>query len=261
MKHSSEELNEEQRQDRMYKSSEAKNLYIESQHWTKFEQIEFPTHCYVYAVKRLGNIIGKRILDIGCGDGWFSVILAKRGAIVEGMDISTAAIEIAKTRAKVNDVENVTNFRKMSAYDLDYPGNHFDMIVGLSFLHHIAEKQRIAEPLYRILKPKGKIIFNEPFGNSKFLERLRLLIPVPVNEEDKTHWNNQIKYADLKVFEKNFGVAYKEFQFFSRLDRVFKSKWIIDKLGRIDLCLLEKFKFLRPYARDIVIELTSKKNY
>jgi len=199
---------------------------------------------------------GKVVLDLGCGDGWFSIILAKRGAQVTGIDISEVAISVAKRRAQINNVESSTDFKVMSFHDLDFPDNYFDKIIGLSTLHHSGHKEVLRDQLYRILKPGGQVIFNEPFGNCEFLEKARLFIPVDVQEEDKTHWNEQIKYQDIEVFKEKFNVSYKEFQFFSRLDRIIKSPKICKVIGEIDLFLLEKIKFLRPLARDIVISFS-----
>lgn len=255
-----EEQVEEERHDRKY-SKEDRDLYIAPHHWQKYDSIKVATHCHVHLVKSLGNINGKRVLDLGCGTGQFAVILAKLGALVDAMDISGVAIELAEKRANVNEVNDRITFQKMSVYDLAYPDNSFDLIVGLSILHHIRDKDRIVEPLSRILKPGGRILFREPFGNSSFLERLRLLVPVSVNEEDKTHWNEQIKYKDLDVFRRRFDVHFKEFQLFSRMDRVVKWSPFIKILGHIDLFMLEKLPFLRSYARDIVIELTRKKAF
>lgn len=252
---SSEENKEKLRHDNKYRSVENEDLFIEPIHYEKFEKIKKHIHCYTHAVTRLGDIKGEMVLDLGCGTGWFSVILAKRGAVVEGIDISPTAIEIAKKRAIINQVSDSVKFKVMSFYDLAYPDRTFDKIIGLSALHHMRNKELLCDSLYRILKPGGMIVFNEPFGNSTILERLRLYVPIKVQEEDKSHWNEQIKYKDLEVFKDKFHLEYKEFQFFSRLDKIFKSDWIIKLLGIVDVKLLKNIPFLRKYARDIVIIL------
>jgi ribosomal protein L11 methylase PrmA len=59
----------------------------------------------------------KTVLDAGCGDGWFSVILAKRGAAsVNAFDISGEAVRLAKTRARVNGVSDCVKVKKASIY-------------------------------------------------------------------------------------------------------------------------------------------------
>lgn len=250
-----EEIEEQKRHDIRYREVENDELYIEPKHWEKFDSIKKHTHCYTYAVACLGNISGERVLDLGCGTGWFSVILAQRGAQVEGIEISSVAVDIAKKRSEINGVKDRVKFQCMSFYDLDFPDNHFDKIIGLSALHHAEHKRVLGDSMHRILKPGGRVVFNEPFGNSTLLEKIRLFIPVSVNEEDKTHWDDQIKYIDLDVFKLKFQVGYREFQFVSRLDRVVRSTRLVRLMGEFDRLLLKIFKPLRPYARDIVITL------
>jgi len=95
-----EKDNEKLRHDEKYKNVENENLFIEPIHYQKFEKIKRHIHCYTYAVTGLGDIKGKMVLDFGCGTGWFFVILAKRGALVEGIDISSIEIEVAEKRQR-----------------------------------------------------------------------------------------------------------------------------------------------------------------
>src|SRR5271168_1302478 len=62
---------------------------------------EFPFHV-------LGDVRGKYILELGCGDGRNAIMLALLGAQVVGVDISPKAIEIAKHRAALHDVSQHT---------------------------------------------------------------------------------------------------------------------------------------------------------
>jgi SAM-dependent methyltransferase len=203
----------------------------------------------------LSSSPGDYILDLGCGTGWLSVILAKRGFSVKGVDISPVAIEIANQRARANNVEDKVDFEVMSFYDLKFSDNEFDKIISLNAFHHAEDRKLFAHNIFKVLKKGGLAILCEPFGNSTFLEKLRLLIPVKINDEDKSHWNDQIKYKDLDVFRPYFLIDWKEFHFFSRLDRVFKNKKFIKFLNYFDRSLLKNFPFIRPYARSIVIKL------
>ncbi len=248
-----EELSETSRHNVHYR--EEKPYILQPLDWEKFDKEDYPTHGYVYSVKCLGDIEGKNVLDLGCGNGWLSIILAKRRANVHAIDISSEAINSAKIMADINQVSSKIIFNVGSAYDLEYPDNYFDLVIGQAILHHLSDKTRLSNSLFRVLKNGGKAVFSEAFGDSYILERIRLLFPVPLDEEDKTHWNDQIKYSDLNIFKKNFLLKFKEFQLLSRIDRIIEYKSIIDCVGKIDLLLLKCFPFLRRYARTIVIEL------
>lgn len=251
---SDEEKKEALRHDKSYQEK-GRAFILPPCDWEKFDLTERPSHGYVYSVKCLGDIRGKKVLDLGCGTGWLSVILAKRGANVEAIDISTEAIRIAVEMAKVNQVAEKINFKVGSIYELDYPSDYFDFVIGQAILHHIRDKTKLAEQLFRILKLGGEAVFFEAFGESKILEKIRLLIPVPIDEEDETHWGEKIKYQDLATFKRLFTVNYLEFHLFSRLDRVISYKPIVSFLGWLDLILLRYLFFLRKYSRTIVIEL------
>src|SRR3972149_739393 len=156
--------NEEQEEvlchDKFYRE-EAKAWILPSYDWEKFDLIERPTHGYIYSVKSLGDLKHKNVLDLGCGTGWLSVILAKRGANVEAIDISTEAIKVAHEMAKINQVNDMINFKVGSVYELEYPNNYFDFVIGQAILHHLTDKNKLIPELYRILKLKGKAVFFE----------------------------------------------------------------------------------------------------
>ncbi len=236
-------------------NSTEQTLLMNPRDWQKFDGPPIPGKGYIHAIRSLGNIQGKRVLEAGCGTGWLTVILAKRGAKVCAFDISAENIKIAKERARVNEVEGDVSFSVQSFYDLDYE-KYFDLAVGCAILHHI-EIGRVIDPLRRALKPDAKVVFYECFGNSGWLQWLRRLIPVPVSDvADRSKRHRPLKYSDLKKFSGGFGkVSWREFQLFSRLDRVVGNKSLINRLNRFDEILLHYLPILRPYARDIVLEL------
>jgi len=252
-----EELEEAKRHDGLYKSK-GQTFLLSPYDWDKFDTIKNVSHGYVYSIQLLGDIKTKHILDLGCGAGWLSVILAKRGGQVHAVDISAEAINAALQMAKVNEVHEKIEFKVCSAYNLDYPNSYFDLVIGQAILHHVGDKARLAKEIRRVLKPGGKAVFYECFGNSRTLERLRLLVPVRLDEEDDTHWNQQIKYGDLDAFKGCFEVGWREFQLLSRLDRIVSHQRVVRILGGVDVFLLRHFPFLRRFARTIVIELSNR---
>lgn len=224
--------------------------------WEKIEKTNKATNGYVHSIKVLGDIKGKKVLDYGCGNGALSVVLAKMGANVSGFDISEEAVRVSTTMAEYNGVGNVTNFKVASAYDSGFPDQSFDLIIGQAILHHLGDKETLARELNRLLKPGGKAVFFECFGDSLILERVRLFFPVPT--EGEPDWDQQMKYSDINVLKKYFNVQYKEFGMLSRLDRVIKNKSINVALEKVDYFLLKYLKFLRRFARTIVVELSKK---
>jgi ubiquinone/menaquinone biosynthesis C-methylase UbiE len=134
--------------------------------------------CYPleYAYHLLGDVCGKTVLDLGCGNGENTVMLALRGAQVKSMDISTASIQIAKQRLIANKVTSNVNFFVGSAHYIPLADESIDMVFGIAILHHL-DLSLIAPEVKRVLRKGGRGIFQEPVRNSKFIQFVRTLIP------------------------------------------------------------------------------------
>jgi ubiquinone/menaquinone biosynthesis C-methylase UbiE len=252
-----EERDEAEKHDLLYHGLAVQQLRMKESDWTKFDTIQAPLDMYTASISRLGPVAGLTVLDAGCGDGWLSVILAKRGAaIVEAFDISEEGVRAARQRAEVNGVAERCRFTTGSFYEIPLPDRSVDVVIGQSILHHLRYKQAAADELFRVMKPGARAIFAEPFGNKLWLERLRLFVPVESEApEDPGEWARQFKYSDLPPFAKLFEVEVQEIQFLSRVDRIVKWRGLLDGVRKFDRWLLHNARFLRPYARSIVIEL------
>ena len=98
-----------------------------------------------------------KVLEIGCGTGYFTKEIVKTGALVTAIDISPELLEIAKQDIKDTNVSFVLD----NAYDLSFDADSFDSIVGSSVLHHLEIEKAVSE-MFRVLKPGGSFYFTEP---------------------------------------------------------------------------------------------------
>lgn len=122
------------------------------------EGIPLEVGIYEYhALKEIGDVCSKKVLDCGIGIGKSSVFLAQKGAEVFGFDISSQMVRVAKNRAK-----RVNVFR-MRTECLGFKDEQFDAVFGIHILHHTNIKKSISE-IYRVLKKGGKGVFVENFG-------------------------------------------------------------------------------------------------
>jgi ubiquinone/menaquinone biosynthesis C-methylase UbiE len=110
-------------------------------------------------VKMLSSILheGDRILELGCGTGYFTRELAKLRVHVTAIDISPELIEVAKSEVKSENV----SFEVQNAYEMTYGSNQFNAVIGSSVLHHLEIEKAVTE-IFRVLKPGGMIAFTEP---------------------------------------------------------------------------------------------------
>ena len=167
----------------------------------------------------LGDLAGKRVLDAGCGDGSNAVLLAKMGAIVTGIDISSASIEAARRRAAANGVSHRACFLCSPLEHADLPAKHFDVIWGDAVLHHlIAELDFVMAQLCRYAKPGGTLLFAEPVSFSRALRRLRCTLPI---HTDATPDERPLEPAEIEIVRRHVpGLHVRTFSFLGRLDRL-----------------------------------------
>lgn len=98
---------------------------------------------------------GSRLLDVGCGIGGSSRILARDyGFEVLGISISPAQVERAR---KLTPAELKCRFAVMDALDLDLPSGGFDAVWSVECGPHMPDKQRYADELLRVLRPGGML--------------------------------------------------------------------------------------------------------
>jgi SAM-dependent methyltransferase len=100
---------------------------------------------------------GMRVLELGCGTGYFTRELARSGANIVAIDVSPELLEIARANCSAPNVQ----YQIQNAYSLSYAEAVFDSIVGSSVLHHLEIKEALRN-IYRVLKPAGTIYFTEP---------------------------------------------------------------------------------------------------
>jgi len=213
-----------------------------------------PLMGYRYALYLLkdDDIKNKKVLNIASGTGYESVILARKGANVFAFDISESSVRVANERSKINGLSKQITTEVMSVYQLGYAGNSFDYVYGNACLHHFELEKGLME-IKRVLKTGGKAVFCEPLGSSELFKKIRNLVPVRKNIVSP--FERQLNYGDLEVIGKIFKtVILREFGLFNRLDRLIKNKWILSLFAKLDNILLNKFTFLRKYARSVVIE-------
>jgi len=105
-----------------------------------------------------GDPKGKRVLDVGCGDGVLSYLIAKEGASVSGVDYSDIAIRFANEKTASLAID----FRQASAYELPYDDNQFDGVVSSDVIEHLADVSSYLDEMHRVTKPGGHIIISTP---------------------------------------------------------------------------------------------------
>ena len=104
----------------------------------------------------VGDVRGRRLLDLGCGEGAYSRALARRGARVTGVDGSGTLIAAARERAAAAGLD--IDYRQANASALDrLPSASFDLIVASMVLMNVEDYVGAVREAYRVLVPGGAI--------------------------------------------------------------------------------------------------------
>ena len=109
------------------------------------------------------------ILDVGTGTGRFAIELAKKGAIVIGLDPSKSMIQMAKSKVIQAKVYENINLVVAVAHKLPFKKNSFDCSVSINVLNHIRDYSKVLEEIASVLKQKGYFLANFPSIQSFYL--------------------------------------------------------------------------------------------
>ncbi len=107
----------------------------------------------------LGAVAGKALLDVGCGDGELASELARRGAIVTGLDAEPAMLAAARRRAETEGTQ--LRLYEGQAEQLPFNDKSFDCVLAVTVLCFVAEAERAVAEMARVLKPGGYLVIGE----------------------------------------------------------------------------------------------------
>ncbi|GBF72200.1 methyltransferase [Paenibacillus sp. 598K] len=97
-----------------------------------------------------------RVLDVGCGPGFFSVILAAAGHQVTGADCAANMLEEASAHASSEGV--TVDFKQMDTHTLDLPDESYDLVVCRNVTWSLPEPERAYREWMRVLRPGGRLL-------------------------------------------------------------------------------------------------------
>jgi 2-polyprenyl-3-methyl-5-hydroxy-6-metoxy-1,4-benzoquinol methylase len=166
----------------------------------------------------LGDLSGKRVLDLGCGSGANASLLARLGAMVVGLDVSARAIEVARQRAQANGVADRVDFRVGPIEVAELEECSFDVVWGDGILHHVIDElPTVLSRAARWARPDGLLVFAEPVNLCPPLRALRLRLPIRLQG---TPNERPLEREDLARIAPYFTkLEIRPFSLLARLDR------------------------------------------
>lgn len=108
---------------------------------------------------------GTRVLDVGCGLGGPSRMLADEyGCMVTGIDLTAAYVETAARLSELTGLNNRTKFIHGNALQLPFPPGSFEVVWTQHVQMNIAEKEQFYTGIARVLQPGGRFVYYDIFS-------------------------------------------------------------------------------------------------
>src|SRR5579862_2218432 len=158
-----------------------------------------------FILDRMGDLKGKKVLDIGAGLGESSVYFALRGAKVTTTDISPLMVEkVLDLAAKYSvEMEGIVS----TAESLNVPENGFDFVYIANTIHHVPDRAQLFAQIRRTLKPGGLFFSYDPLAYNPAINQYRRMATAV-----RTPDESPLTLADLRLARRYFAnVGHREF--------------------------------------------------
>ncbi|MBF0552992.1 MAG: class I SAM-dependent methyltransferase [Nitrospirae bacterium] len=209
-----------------------------------YEEV-FARHINLRPIVKFFNLQNKEssLLDVGCGAGWTTCLLAKVCKMVDAFDISASSIGVLKERMRVNSIDNINPYIG-NAEEIPFGDERFDFVFGNAVLHHVT-LDRVVPEIARVLKTGGKAAFCEPYTANIAINIMRYIKHNIIDEYKGT--DVPLSPSDINIFRKHFSTAeFIETSIFSHM---------LEALMPIESVLLERIPLLKKQAGYITILL------
>ncbi|SMN10551.1 3-demethylubiquinone-9 3-methyltransferase [uncultured Candidatus Thioglobus sp.] len=157
-----------------------------------------------------GSLEGKKILDVGCGGGILTEALALEGAIVTGIDMAEAGLEVAKLHLLESGLD--VDYQKIPVEELaEQHAGEYDIVTCLEMLEHVPDPSSIIQSCAILVKKDGELFFSTLNRNTKSYlfaivgaEYVLNLLPKGTHD-----WDKFIKPSEMESWARTAGLSLK----------------------------------------------------
>ncbi|HPA20452.1 MAG TPA: class I SAM-dependent methyltransferase [Verrucomicrobiae bacterium] len=223
-----------------------------------------------YILGRLGEMRGRKLLDVGAGLGETSVYFARRGAEVTASDVSGGMLQFAGALAAHHGV--TIGLVQAAADALPFPDGSFDIVYIANALHHVSDIPAAVRELHRVLRPGGTFVSIDPIAYNPAINVYRRMA-MGVRTEDE----HPLRRADVAAIREPFSrsevrmfwllglLLFAKFFFVDRVDpnadrywkRIFRVerqiRWWFRPLAALDRVLLSVLPPLGWWCWNVVV--------
>ncbi|QLH77348.1 class I SAM-dependent methyltransferase [Halosimplex rubrum] len=144
----------------------------------------------------LAPVEDRKILEIACGTGRFSVMLAQQGADVVGLDISAPMLGEGRRKARQAGVDGHLEFLRGDAARLPFPDDHFDSVFAIRFFHLVDAPEKYLSELARV--SKDQVVF-ETYNRFSGRSLYNWALPMGSRLYSRREVDGMLAAADLRL--------------------------------------------------------------
>ncbi len=183
----------------------------------------------------------KDILDLGCHTGYGTRIIRASGARVTGVDVSPAAIDIARQKYSSAGIE----FLRLDGRSLPFADCSFDIVTSFKVIEHLTDHRQFFAEIRRVLRPGGRIILTTPNASMRLHPGTRPWDPFHVREFSAeelkallARYFSRVEILGLFAVKPIYTVEYERIRFLREGARIRQSPEGASLNGRVNLFLL-----------------------
>jgi SAM-dependent methyltransferase len=202
------------------------------------------------------------VLDYGCGTGDWGLFMASEGARVTCLDLSSAAMMVVGRRAKAGGVADRVRTCARDASDLSCFGDgEFDLVYASAAVHHTLKYPNAFAELIRVIRPGGKLILAETYGNNPLLNLARRLRAKAANEPEDAGEEIILSDREIALLRREFReVQVRPMNLLAMGKRFFRGRFtspmvrtVVGAMEATDAVLLRTAPFLGRYCGEVVV--------
>ena len=125
--------------------------------FSDYDRFRYQNERHLPACIEALNVKGKKVLEIGLGEGSDSERLIREGAHWSGVDLTAESVARVGTRLTLRKLP-YDELRQGSVLDLPFPDGTFDMVFSHGVLHHVPEIKVAQREIHRVLRPDGELV-------------------------------------------------------------------------------------------------------
>ncbi|GAB6879032.1 class I SAM-dependent methyltransferase [Halorubrum gandharaense] len=139
---------------------------------------------------------GHRVLEVACGTGRFTTMLADQGANIIGLDISREMLEQGRAKAADAGLSDTVEFLRGDASRLPFPDDHFDSVVAMRFFHLMEEPAPFITELQRV---SSEQVFFDTFNRRSLRALYTWLLPMGSRLYSEDQVVEMLRAADMSL--------------------------------------------------------------